>query len=65
MTRACADVQSAGKALLLSRLHNLREFECSKLWGAKAGYMHWDFGELLKFNDEIDARRELSGTSNA
>lgn len=56
MARACQHVHDAGKALVLSRLHTLREFECSKLWGAKAGYMHWPFGELVSFNDEIDAR---------
>jgi len=57
MARACRDVHAAGKVLILSRLHTLREFECSKVWGAKAGYMHWDMAELFRLNDEIEARR--------
>lgn len=56
MARACQHVHDAGKVLVLSRLHTLREFECSKVWGAKAGYMHWPFGELASINDKIDAR---------
>jgi Uma2 family endonuclease len=59
MARACADVHAAGKTLLLSRLHTLRHFECSKVWGAKGGYMHWDFAELVRFNDDIDATHSI------
>jgi hypothetical protein len=57
MARACRDVREAGKTLLLSRLDTLRHFECSKMWGAVAGYIHGDFRQLVEFNDELDARR--------
>jgi hypothetical protein len=59
MARACRDVREAGKALLLSRLDTLRHFECSKMWGAVAGYIHGDFKQLIEFNDRLDARRAL------
>ncbi len=56
MAKACAAVHAAGKALVVSRLHTLRHFACSKAWGAKAGYMHWDFDELLAYNDALDTK---------
>ncbi len=59
MARACAGVLGANKVLLLSRLYDLTEFEYSKIWGASAGYIHWDFAELFSFNDEIDAKVAL------
>ncbi len=60
MGKACAAVRRANKALLLSRIYDLREFERSKNWGAVGGYVHWEFDELFKFNDEIDAKASQS-----
>jgi len=57
MAKACKDVKEAGKALLLSRLHTLQDFEESKIWGAAGGYMHWDFEDLVKFSDQLDGRK--------
>ena len=57
MSKACCDVRNANKVLILSRIHTLDEFECSKRWGAKAGYIHGDFGALVRRNDEVDADR--------
>jgi hypothetical protein len=65
MARACRDVHAASKPLILSRLHTLRDFECSKLWGARAGYIHGDFERLLELNDEIDARAGVASYSAA
>lgn len=55
MSRACCDVRDASKVLIVSRIHTLDEFECSKRWGARAGYIHGDFGKLVGRNDEVDA----------
>lgn len=60
MATACANVHESGKVLVLSRLHNLREFECSKIWKAAAGYMHWKFSELVELNDSIDSRMMMA-----
>lgn len=54
MSKACSDVLAAKKVLILSRLHTLEQFAASRRWGATAGYMHWDFKELLEFNDSLD-----------
>ncbi|MFV0299019.1 MAG: hypothetical protein ACK5JT_23185 [Hyphomicrobiaceae bacterium] len=59
MQKACDDVHGSGKVLILSRLHTLHQFECSKKWGAAAGYMHWDYEDLFAFNDRMDERAEL------
>jgi hypothetical protein len=56
MSKACKDVHDAGKYLIISRLHDLKQFECSKKWNAVAGYMHWDFEALLAANDLIESR---------
>jgi hypothetical protein len=56
MARACRDVHDADKVLIVSRLHTLDEFESSKRWGAKAGYIHGDFEALARRNDEVDTR---------
>jgi hypothetical protein len=53
MAKACADVHAAGKVLTLSRLHSLRDFECSKRWGARAGYIHGDFKQYLALDDRL------------
>lgn len=60
MAKACRDVHDAKKTLIISRIHTLDEFESSKRWGAKAGYIHGDFEALLKRNDEIDAKAVYS-----
>jgi hypothetical protein len=60
MARACRDVHDANKVLIVSRLHTLDEFESSKRWGAKAGYIHGDFPALVRRNDEVDARAEFA-----
>lgn len=60
MSRACRDVLDANKVLLVSRIHTLDEFESSKRWGAKAGYIHGDFDALVRRNDEVDARAEVA-----
>ncbi|MFM9846021.1 MAG: hypothetical protein ACKVP3_02545 [Hyphomicrobiaceae bacterium] len=54
MSRACRDVHDASKVLIASRIHTLDEFESSKRWGAKAGYIHGDFDALVRRNDKID-----------
>jgi len=59
MAKACQDVHDAGKVLIISRLHDLQQFESSKKWNAVAGYMHWDFESLLEVNDQIDARNDV------
>jgi len=64
MAKACKDVGAAGKTLLLSRLHSLQDFEYSKSWGAAAGYMHWDFEDLVKFNDKLDGLNDPDTTMN-
>ncbi|NJO22404.1 MAG: hypothetical protein HC868_05015 [Sphingomonadales bacterium] len=60
MARACRDVHDANKVLIVSRIHTLDEFESSKRWGAKAGYIHGDFPALVRRNDEVDARAEFA-----
>jgi hypothetical protein len=60
MSRACRDVHDANKVLVVSRIHRLDEFESSKRWGAKAGYIHGDFDALVRRNDEVDARAEFA-----
>lgn len=60
MAKACRDVRDANKVLIVSRIHTLDEFESSKRWGARAGYIHGDFDALVKRNDEVDARAELA-----
>jgi hypothetical protein len=62
MAKACKDVRDSGKALLLSRLHSLQDFEHSKTWGAAAGYMHWDFEDLIRFNDKLDGLEAPAAT---
>ncbi|MDX2156994.1 MAG: hypothetical protein SFW09_10855 [Hyphomicrobiaceae bacterium] len=59
MARAAADVRSAGKTLIMSRLHTLRHFECSRDWGVRAGYMHWDFEDLIAFNDRLEGKPDI------
>jgi hypothetical protein len=58
MSRACRDVLDANKVLLVSRIYTLDQFESSKRWGAKAGYVHGDFDALVRRNDEVEARAE-------
>lgn len=62
MARACRDVKDANKVLIVSRIHTLDQFENSKRWGAKAGYIHGDFDALVRRNDEIDT---LAGSARA
>lgn len=47
MTKAAHSVRAAGKALLVSRIHDLAQFRYSLEWGASAGYAHYDFATLL------------------
>jgi hypothetical protein len=49
MERAAADVRRAGKTLLISRIHNFEQYRLSRLWQAKAGYIHGDFAALMQF----------------
>ena len=63
MARACRDVRDANKVLIVSRLHSLDQFEGTKRWGAKAGYIHGDFDALARRNDEIDAHAGLPETA--
>lgn len=65
MTAACSDVHSAGKALILSRLHTLREFDLAVSWGAVAGYMHWNFRELVAHYDDLLNRHDKPTGSTA
>ncbi len=60
MSRACRDVLDANKVLLVSRIYTLDQFESSKRWGAKAGYIHGDFDALVRRNDEINARAKAA-----
>jgi hypothetical protein len=62
MARACRNVHDANKVLIVSRLHTLDQFESSKRWGAKAGYIHGDFEALARRNDAIDADAGLART---
>ncbi|MEI9990948.1 MAG: hypothetical protein WDM86_13005 [Rhizomicrobium sp.] len=52
IARASADVHRAGKTLILSRLHDLEQYRLSRLWRAKAGYIHGDFAELMRHEAE-------------
>ncbi len=48
IARASDDVHRAGKTLLISRIHSLEQYRLSRLWRAKAGYIHGDFAELMR-----------------
>jgi hypothetical protein len=49
MQRASTDVHRAGKTLLISRIHDLEQYRLSRLWRARAGYIHGDFAELMRY----------------
>jgi hypothetical protein len=49
VARGAADVRKAGKTLLVSRIHNLEQYRQSRLWQARAGYIHGDFATLMRF----------------
>ncbi len=53
MAHAARDVIKSGKALLVSRIHSLKQFRLSRQWGAIGGYVHGDFAELMREEDQI------------
>lgn len=52
MARACRDIRQSGKALLLSRLFTLRDYELSREWGAVAGYPKAPFEDIVRADSE-------------
>jgi hypothetical protein len=53
MRQGAEGVRGAGKALLISRIHDLDRFRNSLEWGAVAGYAHYDFRTLVLAEDEF------------
>jgi hypothetical protein len=49
MAQSAAQIREAGKALLVSRIHTLEQYRKSRLWQARAGYIHGDFAALMRF----------------
>jgi hypothetical protein len=49
VAHGAADIRRAGKALLISRIHSFAQYRQSRLWQAKAGYIHGDFAALMRF----------------
>jgi hypothetical protein len=53
MRQASATILAAHKSLLISRIHTLRQFDCSVEWHATAGYVHYNFPVVAARLDEI------------
>lgn len=53
MQQACESVILAGKVLIMSRLENLERFRCSRDWKSRAGYVKWNFDELVRLQDGL------------
>ncbi len=53
MKRSCDSVLDASKILVLSRIHDIRQYKCSRYWFARAGYVHGDLSELFDMEPEI------------